>query len=92
MSKEVTVAEVKKQLSSWVHRAEHGEPVVITRRGKPVAALVSTGDLEQLNRLRAAGPGAGLAGLAGGWEGSEALANDALRPVRTLERPLPNPE
>lgn len=92
MSKEVTVAEVKKQLSSWVHRAEHGEPVVITRRGKPVAALVSTGDLEQLNRLRAAGPGAGLAGLAGGWEGSEELVDDVLQPARTSERRLLNLE
>ena len=89
MGREVTVAEVKKQLSSWVHQVEHGEPVIITRRGKPVAALVSTGDLEQLERLRAAGPGAGLAGLAGGWEGSEELADDVLRPVRTLERPNP---
>ena len=46
--------------------------------------------LEQLVRLRATGPG--LAGLAGGWEGSEALADDALRPAHTLERPLPDPE
>lgn len=92
MSREVTVAELKNQLSSRVHQAEHGEPVVITRRGKPVAALVSTGDLEQLERLRAAGPGAGFAGLAGGWEGSEEFAEGALRPVRTPERPVPYPE
>lgn len=46
MSKEVTVAEANEQFSAWVRNAEHGEPVVITRRGKPVAALVSAEDLE----------------------------------------------
>jgi hypothetical protein len=32
-------------------------------------------DLDRLNALRAGGPEAGLAGLAGGWEGSEELAD-----------------
>ena len=39
MSQEVSIAEVKEKLSSWVRSVEHGEAVVITRRGKPVAAL-----------------------------------------------------
>jgi hypothetical protein len=47
---------------------------VITRHGKPVAALVRAEDAERLERLRAAGPEGGLASLAGGWEGSEDLA------------------
>lgn len=86
MSKEVTVAEAKKQLSSWVRTAEYGETVVITRRGKPVAALVSTEDLGQLERLRAAGPGAGLAGLAGGWDSSDEFVRNTLRHTRTRGR------
>ncbi|MBS3933411.1 MAG: type II toxin-antitoxin system Phd/YefM family antitoxin [Truepera sp.] len=89
MSKTVSIAEAKKQLSSWVRDVEHGETVMITRRGKPVAALVSTDNLKQLMRLRAAGPEAGLAGLAGlagGWEDSEALVAQALAHVRTSGR------
>ncbi len=90
MSQEVTVAEAKKQLSGWVRRAEHGETVVITRRGKPVAALVSSEDLEQLKRLRAAGPDAGLLGLAGGWEDAEELVENTLTHARTEGRKLPD--
>ena len=90
MSKEVTVAEAKKQFSSWVRNAEYGEPVVITRRGKPVAALVSTQDLEQLKRLRAAGPDAGLVGLAGGWDSSDELVHNTLLRTRTRGRDLPD--
>jgi prevent-host-death family protein len=36
---EVTVAEAKAHLSELIERAERGEPVRITRRGKPVARL-----------------------------------------------------
>ena len=51
----------------WFFRA-------ITRRGKPVAALVRAADLEHLERLRKAGPESGLTSIAGGWEDSEELA------------------
>ncbi|KAF0653685.1 prevent-host-death family protein [Cyanobium sp. Copco_Reservoir_LC18] len=36
----VTVAEAKAQLSSLLDAVEQGQPVVITRRGKPIAELV----------------------------------------------------
>jgi prevent-host-death family protein len=74
MSKSVSVAEVKAHFADWVRAAEAGESVVITRHGRPVVALVPADELEQLQRLRAAGPAKGLASLAGGWEGSEELA------------------
>lgn len=76
--KQLSVAEVKATLSERIREVERGEPVVITRHGKPVAALVSAEDLETLERLRAAGPAGGLASIAGGWEDSEDL-------VRILE-------
>ena len=71
MAKQVTITQARDQLSAHVRSAEHGTPVVITRRGRPVAAIVAADDFERLERLRAAGPQAGLAGLAGGWEGSD---------------------
>ena len=92
MSKTVPIAEAKATLSRWIRLAEEGEPVVITRHGRPVAALVPPGDVEQLERLRAAGPKGGLASLAGGWEGSdelvqriEELARRGRRPVEPLD-------
>ena len=79
MTKTVTVAEAKAQLSECIRAIERGDTVVITRHGKPVAALVPSEVVETLKRLRAAGPGGGLANLAGGWKGSEDL-------VRRLEQ------
>jgi len=74
MNKRMSLAEAKATLSECIREVEAGSPVVITRHGKPVAALVRPGDLEHLERLRKAGPESGLAGIAGGWENSEELA------------------
>lgn len=74
MGKTVSISRAKANFSAAVREAESGETVVITRHGKPVAALVDTGELERLRRLRAAGPEGGLASVAGGWEGSGELA------------------
>lgn len=78
MKKKLSVAEVKAKFSEQIREVERGKPVLITRHGKAVAALVRAEDLEQLERLRAAGPKGGLASIAGGWEDSEDL-------VRILE-------
>lgn len=43
------LAEVKKRLSEMVDRVEkHHERIVLTRRGRPAAVLVSPDDLESL--------------------------------------------
>jgi len=89
MPKEVPIAEAESHLSDWVRSAERGEAVIITRRGKPVAALVPAADLEHLARLRAAGPQAGLAGLAGGWEDSDELVVQLKSLTRSSGRELP---
>lgn len=48
----MTVAQAKNQFSDLLRRAEYaGERVVVHRRGKPVAAIVSTRDLERLQAL-----------------------------------------
>jgi prevent-host-death family protein len=81
-----SLAEAKDHLSEYVRRAEHGGRVIITRHGKAVVALVPAADLSTLDRLRAAGPDAGLASLAGGWSGSDALAEALARRPRTSRR------
>ena len=74
MNKRISVAKAKATFSDCIRQVEVGSPVLITRHGKPVAALVRAGDLEHLERLRKAGPESGLAGIVGGWENSEELA------------------
>ncbi len=73
MSKYRSVADVKAKFSQYVRAAEHGDPVVITRHGQAVAALVGSEELQMLERLRSAGPEGGLASVAGGWQDSDDL-------------------
>lgn len=89
-ARSLSVAQVKATLSEQIRAAEHGDPVVITRHGKAVAALVPTEDLEALRRLRATGPEGGLASIAGGWEDSEELVSILERSERTGERTTPS--
>lgn len=72
MARKLSAAQAKSQLADCLRRAESGEPVIITRHGKPVAALVGVDRvaLPERRGVRAAG---GLADLAGGWKGSEHL-------------------
>jgi prevent-host-death family protein len=75
MNKEVSLAEAKATLSECIREVEKGKMLVIKRHGKPVAALVQPQDLENIVRLRKAGPEGGLSSLSGGWEGSEELVH-----------------
>ena len=86
MSKNVSVAEIKAHFADWVRAAEAGESVVITRHGKPVVALVPADEMEQLRRLKAAGPEKGLISVAGGWEGSDELAERVAEARRSGPR------
>ena len=91
MRKRFTVAEAKAHFGECLRHAQEGRAVVITRHGKEVAAMVSRADFEQVERLRVAGPEAGLAGLAGGWKGSDALVDEVVRIRRTAGRRAPKP-
>lgn len=72
---EISLAEAKAHLSACIRKVETEEPVIITRHGKPIVALVKAEELEHLQKLRQAGPEGGLASIAGGWEGSDELAD-----------------
>ena len=90
MEKVLSIVQAKSHFSDCVRSAEHGSPVVITRHGKPVVAVVPAEDLERLNALRAGGPQSGLAGLAGGWEGSEELVEILAASRRGGSRDVPD--
>ena len=73
MNKEISLTEAKATLSECIRDVESGKMVLIKRHGKPVAALVQPQDLDNLVRLRKAGPEGGLSSVSGGWEGSDEL-------------------
>jgi len=52
MSKRYSIAEARDQLPAIVHDAEKGKPVELTRRGKPVAVLISVADYQRLASAR----------------------------------------
>ncbi len=52
MSKRYSIAEARNQLPAIVHDAEKGKPVELTRRGKPVAILLSVAEYERLSLAR----------------------------------------
>jgi prevent-host-death family protein len=58
VSKRYSIAEARSHLPSIVDQAEAGQEIELTRRGKPVAVLVS---LRELERLRGAKTGFGEA-------------------------------
>ncbi|MCY3912227.1 MAG: type II toxin-antitoxin system Phd/YefM family antitoxin [Chloroflexi bacterium] len=69
MTTRVSVAKAKAELSALMATvAYQGQHVIIERRGRPMAALVSVDDLERIGRERAASarPRGALA-LIGAW-------------------------
>lgn len=48
MRKEYSIAEARDHLSGLIHSVETGRPVKLTRRGRPVAVLVSERDYTRM--------------------------------------------
>lgn len=48
----VSIAEARHNLAALIHRAEEEQPVEITRRGAPVAVLLSMRDYSRLTAAR----------------------------------------
>ena len=70
----VSVADAKKQFSEYLHRSALGAcRVVITKRNRPVAALVSLQDLEEIEQAEKR---KGLLSIVGKWEGFEEIERD----------------
>ena len=77
IEREAPVAEVKARLSEYVSlSASRGDRIVITRRGRPVAALIS---LEDLQILSQAEKRKGLSKLMGKWKDFEDIAGSVER-------------
>lgn len=72
----VQVAEAKRHFSDYLAKSSIGDSrVIITRRGRPAAALVSMDDLRELEQLDKR---QGLAAIVGKWAGFGDIADDVL--------------
>ncbi len=74
---EVPVAEMKTRLSDFIAKVEHGhESFVITRRSRPVAALVNIEDFRSLGQEKEK---KGLLEAAGKWRSFEEISGNLAR-------------
>ena len=82
---------VQRQVAEALREAEAGELVMITRYGRPVAALVPADLALQAQRLHAASPDQGLGSLIGRYPDAQELldAVDELQRERDLNPDLP---
>lgn len=55
MTRSATIAQARNQLPALVHCAEAGTPIELTRRGKPVAVLLSVVEYARLQGGNAGG-------------------------------------
>ena len=53
MDKEFSIAEARHSLAALVHQLDHQPKIQLTRRGKPVAVLLSQREFERLSSPRA---------------------------------------
>jgi prevent-host-death family protein len=80
VAKKMSAAQAKAQFSSLLAEVAYGgQHIIIERRGKPFAALVSVDDLERIEQYRptSARPRGALA-LVGAWREVEDVDMDSL--------------
>ena len=77
----ISVAKAKSHISELIAKSQYShERFIITRRDKPVAALVSFDDLKILKQYEEK---QGLAAIAGKWQGFDEVA-DEMGELETL--------
>lgn len=87
MSKNIGVAEVKKSFSTVISEvALKGEHFVIEKKGKPMAALVSLQDLQQIERGTEKKRKKGLLSAIGAWEDFEGIEDMVSEIYRQREQ------
>ncbi len=52
MEKQYAIVDAKNKLPALIHSVETGQPIKLTRHGRPVAVLLSIEDYEKLSRKR----------------------------------------
>jgi prevent-host-death family protein len=83
MEMTVSIAEIKSRLSDYIARSVHRhERIIITKRNRPVAALVSIDDLRKLEQSEER---QGLAGVVGKWQGFEEIT-ESLKDISSIRK------
>lgn len=74
MIKKVSIAQVKNYFSEYLAKVMYShQKLIITKRGKPVAAIVN---IEDLNTINSKEETEGLASIIGKWKHFEEISNN----------------
>ncbi len=77
----VSIADVKRKFSEYVNRSAFSDcRVIITKRNRPVAAMISMADFQALEQVEKRN---GLMSLIGRWEGFEKIRGEIGKAVET---------
>jgi prevent-host-death family protein len=81
----INISEAKSKFSEYLSRAAGGERFIIVRRARPLAALISAGDLERLAKIEAgkAHPAMAAFGL---WQDEEDLDDLESQIIKNRQR------
>jgi prevent-host-death family protein len=90
MPEEMGVAEAKRRFSELIDRVRSGEVFVVTRRGRPVVALVPAEETEDAQPQRYIGLAA-VAGVAEEWDDIDDFVRE-IYAARRRERGRPAPD
>ena len=85
--KKVAVAEVKSRFSELLSQVTHAnQRIVVTKRQKPIAAIVTMDDLRRLNLME---KGSGLLSCVGKWDRFDEIVKDveAVYNARNEDKP-----
>ena len=80
MVKSISITSLKNNLSEYISKITFtGENFIITRRNKPVAALIALNNLPQIQENR---EGEGLVSLTNKWENFDEIYDDVNKKFR----------
>lgn len=77
----VSIAEIKSRFSEYISRVAYSrEKIIITKRSKPIAALIDLNDLQKLDRIKEV---SGLSGVVAKWKKFHEISNGIDKAYRT---------
>ena len=89
MSKVIGVAKVKEHLSEMIEEVSRGgEQLIIARKGRPMAAIVSLKDLESIEKGEKLEEKKGLLAAVGAWDDFEGIEEVIEHIYKERRRPI----
>lgn len=83
----VSVAEIKSRFSEYISRVAYSrEKIIITKRSKPIAALIDISDLQKLDSINEI---KGLSGVVGKWKNFHEISKGIEKVYRDRKKDKP---